>query len=86
MKNLRYSPLTGAALFALPALAAALLLAACGSDSPVRDLDTRAVVIGIDGADWKIRRSRLVINYTWGNADLFVAAMERAAGQAGQNA
>ncbi len=33
---------------------AGLLLAACGPGSPVRDLGTRAVVIGIDGADWKI--------------------------------
>ncbi len=32
-----------------------LLLTACGGgDSIVRDLGTRAVVIGIDGADWKI--------------------------------
>ena len=38
----------------LPALAALLLAACGGSDSLVRDLDTRAVVIGIDGADWKI--------------------------------
>ncbi|MCP4663727.1 MAG: tetratricopeptide repeat protein [bacterium] len=30
------------------------LVAACGSDSPVRDPGTRAVVIGIDGADWKV--------------------------------
>ena len=29
-------------------------LAACGGDPDVRDLGTRAVVIGIDGADWKI--------------------------------
>ncbi len=36
------------------ALATALLTACGGSDSPVRDLGTRAVVIGIDGADWRI--------------------------------
>ncbi len=35
-------------------LGAVLLLAACGSKDAVRDLGTRAVVIGIDGADWKI--------------------------------
>ncbi len=38
----------------LPAFAAVLLAACGGGDSLVRDLDTRAVVIGIDGADWKI--------------------------------
>ncbi len=35
-------------------LAATMLLAGCGSDSPVRDTGTRALVIAIDGADWKI--------------------------------
>ena len=35
-------------------LLAAALLAACGGDSIVHDTGTRAVVIGIDGADWKI--------------------------------
>ncbi len=60
---------------------------------PVASPQDVATVIGeytntceYDGADWKIRRSRLVINYTRGNADLFVAAMERAAGQAGPSA
>lgn len=38
----------------LPALAAALLAACGGSDSLVRDTGSRVVVIGIDGADWKI--------------------------------
>src|SRR5262245_39242365 len=32
----------------------ALALVACGSKSSARELDTRAVVIGIDGADWKV--------------------------------
>jgi tetratricopeptide (TPR) repeat protein len=36
------------------ALWAALSLAACGSKGGSRELDTRAVVIGIDGADWKV--------------------------------
>ena len=35
-------------------LAALVLLGACGGDVEVRKLGTRAVVIGIDGADWKI--------------------------------
>ncbi|MEE8367027.1 MAG: alkaline phosphatase family protein, partial [Thermoanaerobaculia bacterium] len=30
------------------------LAAACARDSTVRDLGTRAVVIGVDGADWKL--------------------------------
>jgi tetratricopeptide (TPR) repeat protein/predicted AlkP superfamily phosphohydrolase/phosphomutase len=33
---------------------AAVALAACGSKAGARELDTRAVVIGIDGADWKV--------------------------------
>ena len=40
--------------FVAPALGAALYLTACGSGSAGRELDTRAVVIGIDGADWKV--------------------------------
>lgn len=32
-----------------------------------------------DGADWKICRSRLVVNYSAGNLDLLERAMERAA-------
>jgi tetratricopeptide (TPR) repeat protein len=36
------------------ALFATLVLGACSSDPCVRDLDTQAVVIGIDGADWKV--------------------------------
>ncbi len=37
------------------ALVIALLIAACSSDaSPSRGVDTRAVVIGIDSADWRI--------------------------------
>jgi tetratricopeptide (TPR) repeat protein len=36
------------------ALFGVLFLGACSSDPDVRDLDTRAVVIGIDGADWKL--------------------------------
>ena len=32
----------------------ATLVIGCGRDSTVRDLGTRAVVIGVDGADWKI--------------------------------
>ncbi len=37
-----------------PALSGLLLFAACGSGDGSRELDTRAVVIGIDGADWKV--------------------------------
>jgi tetratricopeptide (TPR) repeat protein/predicted AlkP superfamily phosphohydrolase/phosphomutase len=33
---------------------ALILLASCGSKGTSRELDTRAVVIGIDGADWKV--------------------------------
>ncbi len=36
------------------AVVAALFLAACSSKGGSRELDTRAVVIGIDGADWKV--------------------------------
>jgi len=36
------------------ALGVSLSLAACGSNGGSRELDTRAVVIGIDGADWKV--------------------------------
>ena len=32
----------------------AALAVGCARDSTVRDLGTRAVVIGVDGADWKI--------------------------------
>jgi len=35
-------------------LVALLFLDACGSKGSSRELDTRAVVIGIDGADWKV--------------------------------
>ncbi len=35
-------------------VATATFLTACGSKDGSRDLETRAVVIGIDGADWKI--------------------------------
>ncbi|MFQ5473958.1 MAG: alkaline phosphatase family protein, partial [Dehalococcoidia bacterium] len=38
----------------LPAVIVALLFAGCGADDGALDLGTRAVVIGIDGADWKI--------------------------------
>ncbi len=38
----------------LLAVAIVVLVAGCGGDDGVRDLGTRAVVIGIDGADWKI--------------------------------
>jgi Flp pilus assembly protein TadD/predicted AlkP superfamily phosphohydrolase/phosphomutase len=38
----------------LLAFAAAIAVAGCGRDDGVRDLGTRAVVIAIDGADWKI--------------------------------
>ncbi len=38
----------------LGAVAVALLVAGCGGEDAARDLGTRAVVIGIDGADWKI--------------------------------
>lgn len=33
-----------------------------------------------DGSDWKICRSKLVVNYSRGNLDLFATATERAAG------
>ncbi len=36
------------------ALGGLLLLAACGGEKVARDVGTRAVVIGIDGADWQI--------------------------------
>jgi len=36
------------------ALTATLLLAACSTNDTARDIGTRAVVIGIDGADWKL--------------------------------
>lgn len=32
----------------------AALVVGCARDSTVRDLGTRAVIIGVDGADWKI--------------------------------
>jgi tetratricopeptide (TPR) repeat protein len=38
----------------LAAVVASLHLSACSSDPHVQELGTRAVVIGIDGADWKI--------------------------------
>ena len=31
-----------------------LVLAGCGSDDLAQDFGTQAVVIGIDGADWKV--------------------------------
>jgi tetratricopeptide (TPR) repeat protein/predicted AlkP superfamily phosphohydrolase/phosphomutase len=36
------------------AICTSLAVAACGSQAGARELDTRAVVIGIDGADWKV--------------------------------
>ena len=36
------------------ALGSAIGLFGCGSKDGARELDTRAVVIGIDGADWKV--------------------------------
>jgi tetratricopeptide (TPR) repeat protein len=44
---------TGSFLLGI-ALTALLFLAACSSESRVENLGTRAVVIGIDGADWQI--------------------------------
>ena len=49
MRDNRTRPWIGAI-----AAIAVLLAVACGSDSDVRDIGTRAVVIGIDGADWKL--------------------------------
>ena len=40
--------------FALVVALFAALVVGCARDSTVRDLGTRAVVIGVDGADWKI--------------------------------
>ncbi|NOT29084.1 MAG: tetratricopeptide repeat protein [Planctomycetes bacterium] len=42
------------ALFAALGALAALCLSGCGSKGGSRALETRAVVIGIDGADWKV--------------------------------
>lgn len=39
---------------AFPALCSVLALLSCGSEVDIRKTGTRAVVIGIDGADWKI--------------------------------
>jgi tetratricopeptide (TPR) repeat protein len=41
-------------LWAAGALSALVALIACGSKQGSRELDTRAVVIGIDSADWKV--------------------------------
>lgn len=38
----------------LVALLASCVLGSCGGDELARDFDTRAVIIGIDGADWRI--------------------------------
>ncbi len=41
-------------LFTATALAWLSFLSGCGGGVPVEDLGTRAVVIGIDGAEWRI--------------------------------